>query len=82
MIERLVKEAIVEIKKKKDKMDNEHAEPSVLEKLLKVDENVAIVMSIDMVAAGVDTVILQSYKMIGVERLNDYFHFYRRPQLC
>lgn len=33
-------------------------EPSVLEKLLKIDRQVAIVMAIDMMLAGVDTVIL------------------------
>lgn len=31
-------------------------EPSVLEKLLKIDKNVAVVMAIDMLMAGVDTV--------------------------
>lgn len=32
------------------------SEPSVLEKLLKIDKNVAIVMALDMLLAGVDTV--------------------------
>ncbi|XP_077293107.1 cytochrome P450 CYP12A2-like isoform X1 [Arctopsyche grandis] len=35
--------------------DLSESEPSVLEKLLKVDKNVAIVMALDMLLAGVDT---------------------------
>lgn len=58
MIESLVKDAIKKINEKEDNVDA-NEEPSVLEKLLKVNEKVAIVMSIDMVGAGVDTVIFQ-----------------------
>ncbi|XP_077293104.1 cytochrome P450 CYP12A2-like isoform X2 [Arctopsyche grandis] len=35
--------------------DMSDSEPSVLEKLLKVDKNVAIVMALDMLLAGIDT---------------------------
>lgn len=34
----------------------QNREPSVLEKLLKVDKHVAVVMALDMLLAGVDTV--------------------------
>lgn len=35
---------------------NTHGEESVLEKLLKIDKKVAIIMALDMLMAGVDTV--------------------------
>lgn len=41
---------------KKPAESNQHREPSVLEKLLKIDKHVAIVMALDMLLAGVDTV--------------------------
>lgn len=36
-------------------------EESVLEKLLKIDKRVAIIMALDMLMAGVDTVTLIAY---------------------
>lgn len=37
---------------------NSSGEESVLEKLLKIDKRVAIIMALDMLMAGVDTVII------------------------
>lgn len=58
MCEDLIKLALKEIDEKKDKnyINEEFSEPSVLEKLLKIDEKVAVVMALDMLVAGVDTV--------------------------
>lgn len=46
----------IENLEKKPVESNQHREPSVLEKLLKIDKHVAIVMALDMLLAGVDTV--------------------------
>lgn len=48
-----VDKAIENLEKNPNKGDRE---PSVLEKLLKVDRHVAVVMALDMLLAGVDTV--------------------------
>lgn len=50
-----VDKAIEKLEKNPNKSD-EDREPSVLEKLLKVDRHVAVVMALDMLLAGVDTV--------------------------
>lgn len=50
-----VDKAIENLEKNPNKWD-EDREPSVLEKLLKVDRHVAVVMALDMLLAGVDTV--------------------------
>ncbi|CAB3256711.1 unnamed protein product [Arctia plantaginis] len=39
----------------KTKANNTHEEKSILEKLLEIDENVAHIMSMDMLVAGIDT---------------------------
>lgn len=59
MCEKLTNEALNKIKQKNDGKIHvsENSEESVLEKLSKIDKNVAIVMSIDMLLAGVDTVL-------------------------
>ena len=44
--------------KLKDKTHHDTDELSVLEKLLKLDRTIAIVMVMDMLMAGVDTVII------------------------
>lgn len=50
---------IEEAKKRIESKENtSNGEPSVLEKLLKIDSKVATVMALDMLLAGVDTVIL------------------------
>lgn len=57
MCENLIKQAYDDINKKNNNKDvNEQSEKSVLEKLLKIDERFAVVMSLDMLLAGVDTV--------------------------
>ncbi|XP_031617812.1 cytochrome P450 CYP12A2-like [Contarinia nasturtii] len=43
------------IGKLENKSSNQNREPSVLEKLLKIDKHVAMVMALDMFMAGVDT---------------------------
>lgn len=40
------------------KQKDENSEESVLQKLLKIDKKLAIVMALDMLMAGVDTVII------------------------
>lgn len=40
----------------KTKASNSEEEKSILEKLLEIDENVAHIMSMDMLVAGIDTV--------------------------
>ncbi|XP_077292376.1 putative cytochrome P450 301a1, mitochondrial [Arctopsyche grandis] len=50
----LIQKAIERIEAK-NVGDMSDSEPSVLEKLLKVDKNVAIVMALDMLLAGIDT---------------------------
>lgn len=59
MSEALIKQAMKEINEKKNEViaNEESSEPSVLEKLLKIDEKIAVVMTLDMFLAGVDTVI-------------------------
>lgn len=42
---------------------SETGEMSVLEKLLKIDRNLAIMMALDMLMAGVDTVIRSLFKI-------------------
>lgn len=42
--------------KKNPATSEQNREPSVLEKLLKIDKHVAVVMALDMMMAGVDTV--------------------------
>lgn len=49
-----INEAIVKIDERKDKETDENK--GVLESLLKVDKQTAIIMAIDMLMAGVDTV--------------------------
>ena len=49
-----INEAIIKIDEKKDINTNENK--GVLESLLKVDKQTAIIMAIDMLMAGVDTV--------------------------
>lgn len=44
-------------------------EASVLEKLLKIDRNVAVVMAIDMLLAGVDTVKI-NYNFFTVSKIH------------
>lgn len=44
-------------------------EPSVLEKLLKIDKQVAMVMALDMFLAGVDTVCFLFY--FTLQKLDD-----------
>ena len=58
LIEELIKQATKKINDKKSEnlYDKVSAEPSVLEKLLNIDENVAFIMALDMIIAGVDTV--------------------------
>lgn len=65
MSEGLIKQAMKDINEKKNKInpDEESSEPSVLEKLLKIDEKIAIVMTLDMLLAGVDTVIFLEIKL-------------------
>lgn len=48
--------ALANLEKKHQQKNDEEAELSVLEKLLKIDKNVAILMVLDMLMAGVDTV--------------------------
>lgn len=55
-----VDEAVIRLEK--NPSTNTDAQ-SVLEKLLKIDRNVAIVMSFDMIVAGVDTVSETHYKV-------------------
>lgn len=50
-----INEAIIKIDEKKDK-DNNDDNDGVLESLLKVDKQTAVIMAIDMLMAGVDTV--------------------------
>lgn len=50
---KLIDKSIEEIKIKPQDADKEN---SVLEKLLKIDKRVAIIMALDMLMAGVDTV--------------------------
>lgn len=47
-----IDKSIAELEKK----TNHSEEDSVLEKLLKIDKQVAIIMALDMLMAGVDTV--------------------------
>lgn len=42
----------------KSPSSNQNREKSVLEKLVKIDKHVAVVMALDMLLAGVDTVRL------------------------
>lgn len=49
-----VDEAIERLKNSQD--SNQNKEASVLEKLLKIDRKVAVIMAMDMLLAGVDTV--------------------------
>jgi cytochrome P450 family 12 len=51
-----VNEAVENLKLRDKNVKDDH-ELSILEKLLKIDKNVAIVMSADMMLAGVDTVV-------------------------
>lgn len=51
-----INEAIIKIDENKDK--DMHDNNGVLESLLKVDKQTAIIMAIDMLMAGVDTVRL------------------------
>lgn len=48
--------ALENLEKKKSQPKGDEEELSVLEKLLKIDRNVAILMVLDMLMAGVDTV--------------------------
>lgn len=50
-----INRGIEELKKKKND-PNAVREASVLEKLLKIDRHVAVVMAMDMLLAGIDTV--------------------------
>jgi hypothetical protein len=52
-----VEKAIEEIEKKKV---HEYTEESILEKLLKINKNMATVMATDALIAGVDTVIFET----------------------
>lgn len=52
-----IENALAKLEENKAKGTNaENREPSVLEKILKTNKNVAVVMAIDMMVAGVDTV--------------------------
>ncbi|XP_055847817.1 probable cytochrome P450 12d1 proximal, mitochondrial [Episyrphus balteatus] len=50
---KFVSDAIIQLESKKS-LGSENQEPSVLEKLLKIDKKVAIIMTMDMLLAGVD----------------------------
>lgn len=49
------------LEKLQNKSADDTGEMSVLEKLLKIDRNLAIMMVLDMLMAGVDTVIFISF---------------------
>lgn len=53
-----IEEAIsrIENESKSDAAEKPHSEKSVLEKLIKVDKKIAMVMAMDLLMAGVDTV--------------------------
>ena len=53
---KFVSNAIIELESKKS-LGSENQEPSVLEKLLKIDKKVAIIMTMDLLLAGVDAVL-------------------------
>lgn len=48
----------------KTKPQDSSDEESVLEKLLKIDKRVAIIMALDMLMAGVDTVRIKSFDWV------------------
>lgn len=58
IVSRHVEQAIERIEKAElnDSSANGNREPSVLEKLIKIDKKVATVMAMDMLMAGIDTV--------------------------
>lgn len=47
---------IDEAKQRVEKQPSNSANQSVLEKLLKINKHVAVIMSLDMLIAGIDTV--------------------------
>jgi len=51
-----VEKGIEKIENKESNGDKDENEMSVLEKLLKQDKHVAVVMAMDMLLAGIDTV--------------------------
>lgn len=51
----------VEENLKKNPVERSEKDMSVLEKLLKIDRNVAIVMALDMMVAGIDSVSIFSF---------------------
>lgn len=67
LIEELIKQATAKINNEKNNCGHkESSEPSVLEKLLKIDENIAFVMALDMIIAGVDTVMHTLYSKLQI----------------
>jgi hypothetical protein len=57
MSQYFIKEAMRKIEEKSmENKNNTEAEPSVLEKLLQIDKTTAIVMALEMLLAGIDTV--------------------------
>lgn len=58
-----IDKAIVRLESKEINQDSDW-EPSVLEKLLKKDRHAAVVMAMDMLMAGVDTVCSLSFSRI------------------
>lgn len=51
----------IEKLEKRSSFNTDDKEPSVLEKLLKIDKHVAMIMALDMMMAGVDTVSGNGY---------------------
>lgn len=54
-----ITKALDHLNSRQGSRENSQREAGVLEKLLKIDKNVAIVMATDMLVAGVDTVQTQ-----------------------
>lgn len=62
-----IDKGILRLEKKDHNRDSDR-EPSVLEKMLKIDRHAAIVMAMDMLFAGVDTV--SSFLGISLVNMN------------
>ena len=56
----------------------ENKEKSVLEKLLKIDRKIAVVMALDMMMAGVDTVSSPQLNQVVKKIFQIFFSLYRR----
>lgn len=68
-----IDKSIAELEKKTDHSE----EDSVLEKLLKIDKHVAIIMALDMLMAGVDTVNSNNFYLIYSPSTVDFCFYFQ-----